>query len=118
MIAFRNETERMVYRGLYYDFLIRLDKPVDDHTYTFDNAGDIREPFWLDRPSVQSADPIDDRRAVVRRLDGVAEHRVVQTFAQRVDDKRWCGEIHVGDPQRYEVRIAIAFGKSIGLECS
>ncbi len=88
----------MVDRRLDDDFLVLFDKHVDGHADALDNAGDIGEPFALHLPSVTVGEPAHHCGPIFRRLDGVAEERVVKAAAQGVGDKRGGLEVHVGDP--------------------
>ena len=58
-------------------------------------------------PLVVAADPVDDGRAVVLRLDGVPQDRVLYTLADGIKDEIGGSEVHVGNPHRQQVVFAV-----------
>ena len=44
--------------------------------------------------------------------NGITKDSVVEASANRFDDFRWRGEIHVSDPKRVEVATAVPFERA------
>ena len=98
---------------LYYDLLVRLQESIDDHSYALHDSRYVTQPLPLGLPAVMAENPVLDGRPIVRRLDGVSQHRMLQTPAERIDDERRGLEVHVRYPERDEVRIAVTLPESI-----
>ena len=96
-----------------YDLLVRLQESIDDHSYALHDSRDVTQPLPLGLPAVMAENPILDGRPIVRRLDSVSQHRMLQTSAERIDDERRGLEVHVRYPERDEVGIAVILPESI-----
>ena len=103
----------MIDRRLDYDLLVRLQESIDNHSYALHDSRDVTQPLPLGLPAVMAENPILDGRPIVRRLDSVSQHRMLQTSAERIDDERRGLEVHVRYPERDEVGIAVTLPESI-----
>ena len=72
------------------------------------DAGDPHQPLFAHDPVVASRKPGDERLHRRGRRGGVAEDRMLQAFADRVDHERRNWQVHVRDPERQHVAPGVA----------
>ena len=115
-VALGHQAEGVVDRRLDDNPLVGGEQAVYGHADPLDDAGDVGDPLGADLPAVVRADPVDDRRAVVRRFERIAQHGVFEPPAERVEDEVGGFEIHVGDPQGHEVPAAVGLREAVVLD--
>lgn len=115
VVGARQQVEGVIDGRLHDDSVARAGETVDDQTDALDDAGDVGEPLGPDLPAVAPPLPCDDRGAVALGLDRVAEDRVAEPAAQRLDHEVGRLEIHVGDPHRQQVLPAVVRAQSVEL---
>jgi hypothetical protein len=74
-----------------------------------DEAAEVDDVLQRHGLAVALAQVGDDRLVQAGVRLGVAEDAVVHALVQRVEDHRGGGEVHVGDPERIELRPAVVF---------
>ena len=101
--GFGHLAERVVDRLLDYDLVTGGEQAAQGETESPDYSGHISEAFRSHPPAVEPVHPVGDYAEIVSARARVAEYRMVQSPAQGVGYEIRGSEIHVGDPEGYEV---------------
>ena len=77
IVSLRSKTERMIYRRLDDNLLVRLRKHIDNHTDTLYDTRDVTKPLTFHFPSVMRFYPVDNRRPQVLRILAISQDWVL-----------------------------------------
>ena len=112
-VALDGRAEWVIHRRLDDDPIARCCERIDGEADAPDHARHIAEPFGADVPLVMVPYPALHHRPVVRRLQGIAKHRVLHPSLEGVHDEGRRLKIHVGHPERQQVTAPEEFRHQI-----
>jgi len=98
-VALRCQAERMIHGRLNNDLVTWCGKGVNDEPDTFDNAGNVAQPFTLYGPLVMALEPIDNRRSIIFGFDSITEDGVFESLSQCFNNERGRSEVHISHPK-------------------
>ena len=102
LIAYAGE-EAVVGRRLDEHFLARKCQGLDGGRCGRHHARRVKDPVALDRPSVATFEPLDDRLVVAVWYKRITEDRVCGPILDGLLNGRSDGKVHVCHPHRYHV---------------
>jgi len=89
------------------DEISRFGEHLKGKSESADDSWHKRNPFFLDVPSMKLALPVNESWPIVFVNASVTQDGVFESCSESIEDKRRCGKIHVGHPERYEVCASI-----------
>ncbi len=110
--------EGMIHGGLDYHLVTRGEEAAFRQSDALDYAGDETEMLRGHFPAVQGFDPRGDDFKIIGARRRITQYGVVEPAPERVYYEVRGSEIHVGDPERFEVRTSERFFKRVHLATS
>lgn len=115
-VALAEPGKGVIDRRLNHDAVARLRQGIDGHADARHNARHVVDVFPPDGQSVAFAVPADNGFIIAVVLCSIAENGMQAALAQGFGYEGGGGEVHVGHPERQQVRASPVFGHAVNFD--